>query len=449
MSESSVTFYRVVQLALPAAAASAATPLLGLIDAWALGRSADPLQVGAVGLAAAIFSALYWTSGFLRISAAALVARAAGAGDEPQTRAILVRTLGLGALFGLILLAARPLLEPAAFTLLRTGSAASEETFVAAQEYFRIRLWAAPAALAAYAATGWLTGRGRTAVVMFATLAMTILNAALDWYFVAIKNQGAAGVAKGTQIAEIVGLFLMGLGILFVLSRDGLGRHWHRAFHLDRADMIELFTMNRDIFIRTFLLVAVFAFFTQQSSGWGDVTLAANQILVQLLLLTGLALDGPAIAAESLVGRAVARSDRANYRRIFRYAAYASALAAAPFALAYGVFQSSIVDFMTTDPAIKEATRTFIPWVALSPIVVAVCFLLDGIFIGAGRSQQMRDGMIVSIFVYLIAWYGLTAAFGAHGHWAAFLVFFAVRGGTLVAWLPRVEALFDSPSPSR
>ncbi|MEO1336434.1 MAG: MATE family efflux transporter, partial [Myxococcota bacterium] len=364
-------------------------------------------------------------------------------GDEPQTRAILVRTLGLGALFGLGLLLARPLLEPAAFALLRTDSAASEETFQAAQAYFRIRLWAAPAALAAYAATGWLTGRGRTAVVMFATLAMTLLNAALDWYYVVIEDQGAAGVAKGTQIAEIFGLVVMGLGILFVLREEGLRSHWQRAFRFDRRDMIELFAMNRDIFIRTFLLVAVFAFFTQRSSSWGDVTLAANQILIQLLLLTGLALDGPAIAAESLVGGAIARSDYVNYRRTVRFAAYASALAAAPFALAYGVFQTSIAEFMTTDPAVREALHTFIPWVAISPIVVAICFLLDGIFVGAGRSQQMRDGMIISIVVYLIAWYSLTAVFGAHGHWAAFMVFFAVRGGTLLMWLSRVEAMFE------
>ena len=443
---SPVTLGRVVALALPAAASSAATPLLGVVDAWVLGQSSDPLQVGAVGLAAAIFSALYWTFGFLRMSTAGLAAQAAGGGDEVEGRAVLVRSVVLGAAAGIVLLILRPLIEPLAFALLRADSTASTETFAAAEAYFRIRLWAAPAALATYAATGWLTGRGRTGVAMLATVGMTILNGILDWVFVVHGDLGATGIAMGTAIAESAGLALTAAGIALVLWPNGLQTGWNRITQYDGAAFRQLFAMNRDIFIRTFLLVTVFAFFTQRSSGWGDVTLAANQILIQLFLLTGLALDGPAIACESLIGSAVARRDHNAFRATLRFAAIATLAAAAPFAIAYTAFGGAIADNMTTSAAIATATRTYMPWVAVSPLVVATTFLLDGVFVGAARGRDMRDAMVVSFAVYLAAWWTLTSAYGAHGHWAAFTVFFLVRGVTLAVKVPALESSLTQPT---
>ena len=442
---SSVTFGRVVSLALPAAAASAATPLLGVVDAWVLGRSSDPLQVGAVGLAAAIFSALYWTFGFLRMSSAGLAAQAVGGGDEAEARAVLVRSVAIGAMAGGVLLVLQPVIEPIAFGLLRTGSAASEATFATATAYFRIRMWAAPAALATYAATGWLTGRGRTAVAMASTIGMTVLNGALDWIFVVHGDLGAPGIALGTAIAEAAGLLFTGLGILVALAPAGIRAHWIKAWTWDPAAYRRLFATNRDIFIRTLLLVGSFAFFTQRSSGWGDVTLAANQILIQLFLLSGLALDGPAIACESLVGAAVVTKNRAAFRATVKYAGLASALAAAPFAIAYVLFGDAIVSGMTTSAPVAEAARAYMPWVAISPVVVALCFLLDGVFVGAAHGRDMRDAMITSVVIYLTGWVALTRAFGPHGHWAAFMLFFAVRGATLVLKIPRIEARLQQP----
>ncbi|MEO1311903.1 MAG: MATE family efflux transporter, partial [Pseudomonadota bacterium] len=422
---SPITFSRVVALALPAAAASAATPLLGLIDAVALGRSPDPLEVGAVGLAGAVFSALYWTFGFLRMSTSGLAAQATGEGSEGAVRAVLARSVLLGALIGLALLALRPLIETIAFAGLRIESEASEATFAAALEYFGIRLWAAPAALATYAATGWLTGRGHTGVVLAATLAMTSLNAGLDWWFVAVRNEGAAGVALGTAIAEAAGLGFTALGCLWVAARKGGAFHqWRGALRADPAAFAKLFATNRDVFIRTALLVFSFVFFTQRSSSWGDVTLAANQILLQLFLLTGLALDGPAIAAESLVGQAVGRGDRAAFDRTLKYAAWATALAALPFALAYLALGDLILSLMTTSEPIRAEAGAHLAWVALSPLAVALAFLLDGIFIGATRGKDLRDMMIASFAVYMALWFALAPAFGNHGHWAAFILYF-------------------------
>ncbi len=441
MPKSPVTLGRVLRLALPAAAAAAATPLLGVVDAGILGRSSAPLEVGAVGLAGAVFSTLYWTFAFLRMSTAALSAQAVGEDDEQEARAVLARSVGLGVLIGVALLVLRPVIGPIAFAALQSGSTASPSTFAAARTYFEIRLWAAPAALGTYAAVGWLTGRGRTAVVMLAAIVMTGLNAILDAVFVIQAGWGAAGIALGTAIAEVVGLVCIGLGVVLVLSEKGIRAHWTRAFRWDPATIGRLLVLNRDIFIRTLLLVAAFAFFTQRSSGWGDVVLSANQILLQLFLLTGLALDGPAIAAESLVGQAVARRDREDFRATLRYTGLATAMAAAPFAAAYGLGGGAIIDAMSTSAPIREAGRAFMPWVAVSPLVVALCFLLDGIFVGAARSRDMRDAMLISAAAYLAAWWAGTSLWGPHGHWAAFLTFFVVRGITLLVRVPRIDAL--------
>jgi len=444
-----VTMGRVLSLALPAAAASAATPLLGVVDAFALGRSPDPLEVGAVGLAAAVFSALYWTFGFLRMATAGLSAQAAGAGDEPAARALLARSAGLGALVGAALLLLGPLLKAPIFAAMAAGSEASADTFAAAQTYFEIRLWAAPAALATYAVTGWLTGRGRTGVVLAATALMTGLNGALDWLFVVRMGMGAEGVALGTAIAEASGFLFTGGGALYVLARSGgLERDWGRAFKQDRAAFAKLFQANRDIFIRTALLVTAFVFFTQRSGARGDVTLAANQILLQLFLLTGLALDGPAIAAESLVGAAVGRGDRAMFGKTVRLTSIATGLAAVPFAAAYALFGDAILGAMTSAPEIAAEARRFLPWLAMSPLAVALAFELDGIFVGASRGRDMRDMMVLSFALYLAAWALLTRWFGAHGHWAAFLLYFAIRGATLLFRMPRIGREVFSERPA-
>ncbi len=432
-------FREALRLAWPASIAASITPLLGTADVWALGRSERPLDIAAVGLAAVIFSLAYWTFGFIRMSVAGLTAQAAGAGDEEEMRAALMRGVVIGAAIGLALVILQRPAASLAFPLLRIGSEASDATIASARVYFDIRIWGAPFALATYAILGWLTARGRTDYLMAASLFITLANIALDWHFVLNLGYGAKGVAAGTLIAEIAGfLVAAGFAALIMMKEGGFALPDPRRL-FDPARIGATLDVNRDIFIRTFILASAYAWFVQRSGAFGDVTLAANQTLLQLFLFTGLALDGAAIAAETLVGRAVGARNAAAYDIAFKTTMAIALAGAVLFTLLYAVLGGAAVALLTPEGAIRADALRYLPWVVISPLIVAYGFQLDGVFIGATRAREMRDAMIVTAIIFFPLSILFARTFGNHGLWAAFTVYFILRGATLAVYLPRIR----------
>ncbi|WP_395076700.1 MATE family efflux transporter [Hyphococcus sp.] len=444
-----VSYQEILRLAWPASVAASVTPLLGAVDVWALAQSSRPLDIAAVGLGSVIFSLAYWTFGFIRMSVAGLTAQAAGAEDEPEARAALIRGAAIGAGIGILLLLLQWPIGALSFHLLGAGSEASAETLAHSRIYFDIRIWGAPFALASYAAFGWFSARGRTDYLMAVSIFMTALNIGLDYWFVVGLNMGAAGVAWGTLVAEVSGFFIsIALIVLLLADNGGLKAHW-RVSEFWNADRIaRTISINVDIFIRTLLLAFCFAWFVQRGGAFGDVTLAANQALLQLFLFTGLALDGTAIAAETLVGRALGARDKImaqdRYHQAVRKTFILSSLAAIAFGVFYWLTGDALIALLTPSGPIRLATQIHMPWVIISPLIVVVGFQLDGIFIGATRSREMRDSMIISTMIFIPASLWLAGQWGNQGLWAAFSLYFLLRAATLGVWLPRIGRLFTA-----
>ncbi|HXI87386.1 MAG TPA: MATE family efflux transporter, partial [Parvularculaceae bacterium] len=310
-----------------------------------------------------------------------------------------------------------------------------------------IRIWGAPFALASYAAFGWLSARRRTDYLMIASLLITGINVALDYWFVLHFHWGAAGVAAGTLIAEIAGFLICAVFVAMILAKNGgIFAHWSPAALLNAEKIRRTMSVNRDIFIRTVLLAFSYSWFVQRSGQFGDVTLAANQTLLQLFLFTGLALDGTAIAAETLVGGAIGDKDpvrgAARYRSAVRRTFIIATALALIFAGAYLLFGDALIALLTKDESIRIASQKFMPWVVVSPLIVVGGFQLDGIFIGATRAREMRDAMFVTAPIFVIATVLLAAPFGNHGLWAAFMLYFVLRGVTLVVFMPQIARGF-------
>lgn len=444
-----IPYKEILQLAWPASIAASVTPLLGAIDVWALGHSDRPLEIAAVGLGSIIFSLAYWTFGFIRMSVAGLAAQAAGAGDEDEARAALLRGALLGGAVGLALVLLQWPAGWVAFKALEIDSNASLATFEAARRYFDIRIWGAPFALASYAAFGWLSARGRTDYLMIASLVITGLNVVLDYWFVVGLEWGAGGVAAGTLIAEIAGFAVCAFFVARILAANGgLRSHWTFATLWRPEKVRRTLSVNRDIFIRTILLAFSYSFFVQRAGQFGDVTLAANQTLLQLFLFTGLALDGTAIAAETLVGRAIGERDReralARYRSAVRRTFIIAGVLAFLFTAVFAIFGEAFINLLTPYGAIRTEALRFLPWVVMSPLIVVLGFQLDGIFIGATRAREMRDAMILTAPLFVAAGLALPPPFGNHGLWAAFTLYFLLRAATLAVYLPRIHKIFVS-----
>ena len=428
-----ITHRRVLNVALPIVLANATVPILGAVDTAVVGQMGQAAPIGAVGLGAVILTALYWIFGFLRMGTTGLAAQAQGAGQAGEVAALLTRVLMIGAVAGLAVIALQGALFAGAFLL----APASAEVEAMARDYMQIRVMSAPAAIALYGVTGWLIALERTRAVLVIQLWMNGANIVLDLWFVLGLGWGVEGVAWATFLAEWSGLAL-GLWFCRAAFRVPAWRDWARVF--DRVALARMMAVNTDILIRSLLLQGIFLSFLFLAAGEGDVVLAANQVLLQFLHITAYALDGFAFAAEALVGQAMGARNRAGLRRSAVLASLWGAGSVVVLALAFALAGGMIVDLMTTAPDVRAVAREYLPWMVAAPLLGLAPWMLDGIFIGATRTRDMRDMMVVSFAVYGAAVLMLLPLMGNHGLWAALLISFVARGVTLGLRYPALEA---------
>jgi MATE family multidrug resistance protein len=429
----SITHGRVLRIAGPIVLANATVPLLGAVDTAVIGQLGDPASLGAVGIGAVILATLYWAFGFLRMSTSGLAAQAEGAGDKAERLAVLLRAMIVGGVAGLALVLAQVALFAGAFAI----APASPEVEALAQEYLSIRIWGAPATIALYALTGWLVGLGRTRGVLALQLWQNGVNIALDLWFVLGLGWGVPGVAAATLIAEWSGLMLA-----LWLARDAFGPGLAAGLARlgDRVAIRRMFTASRDIMGRTVLLQLSFTSFVFLGARFGDVTLAANQVLMQFLEVTAFALDGFAFAAEALVGQAIGARSVAQTRAAARICMQLGIAGAALLALAFALSGPWVIDLLTTSPEVREAARAYLPWLVAAPLIGIAAWIYDGIFIGALLTGDMLRAMLASVAVYAVALAVLVPMGGNHGLWASLMVLNGVRTFTLWRLSPKVPA---------
>lgn len=433
-----IGYRRVLRIAMPIVLSNATVPLLGAVDTGVIGQLGEAAPIGAVGLGAVILASLYWIFGFLRMGTSGLVAQARGARDGAEERAVLMRALLVAVLAGMVLVLGQFLLFRAAFAI----APASAQVEDLARQYLAVRIWGAPATIALYAVTGWLIAAERTRGVLVLQLWMNGLNIALDFWFVLGLGWGVGGVASATLAAEWSGLCL-GLWLCRSAFSGGIWRDRARIF--DRARLARMARVNTDIMIRSVALQGSFATFVFLGARFGDVTLAANQVLMQFLEITVYALDGFAFAAETLVGQAVGARLAADVRRSSLVTSQWGAGGAVALGLAFWLGGPAIIDIMASAPEVRDTARHFLPWVALAPLIGIASWMFDGIFIGATLTREMRNAMLASVLIYATALVLLVDAFGNHGLWASLMVLNATRGLTMARLYPRAEAAARQP----
>jgi MATE family multidrug resistance protein len=425
---------RIWAIAFPAIMANLTTVLPGLCDTAFIGRSGNAVEQAGVALGTAFTALTLWAFGFLRMGTTGITAQANGARDIREMRDALTWSLVLAVGIGLaLILAALPL---AAFVLPLYGGSAQVQDYAA--QYFHIRLLAAPFDLALYAMMGWLIGMQRARVMFALQLILNGLNVALCYLFVIQLHYEVAGVATATAVAQAM-TAVIGYGWTRNISRK-LGPILARSSTFAFEMLGRLATINRDIFIRTLALMLVFNYFVHLSARQEEVTLAANQILIGFLGLIANALDGFAQSAETLVGEAVGAKDRKRLSAaLWANLAWSLVLAALLSLLLWPVGQFLLVHFSANADVVATAQKVF-PWVIVAPLVSVWCFLLDGVFIGATRGRELRDGMLLSAVLGLVA---LQCAFwfdGNAGLWAALTLFFGIRALPLAFWYRRIPA---------
>lgn len=416
----------------PAFIANSSAPLVGLVDTWAIGHLPGAAYLAAVGVGATVFSYIFWAFGFMRMSTTGLVAQAHGRNDTDELLRIVMRSLILGGLVAVSLIALQGLLFSASLAALAPPQAVAGYY----ADYFHIRIWSAPAVLFTYGITGYLIGTARARAALVLQLILNISNGSLNLVFVIGFEMGVPGIALGSLIAEWTAAFV---GIAMLVSHFGgaqLRRTLIDATLWHVKSFAGLAQTNGYIFVRTLLLMTALTLVTRKAGMISETALAASHIMTVFMLLISLGLDAFAYSVEALAGAAYGKGARDDFRRWVMLTSKWALLAAVLYSVAFYLFGSSVINGLTDVATVRQAALETLPVIIWLPIASVACYQFDGIFIGTTAASAMMTTMAVSFLVFIAVIGPLTDVAGLKGLWLAVIIFSGCRGLTQWAYYP-------------
>jgi multidrug resistance protein, MATE family len=421
----------ILKLAIPNIISNLSVPLLGVVDTALVGHLDQVYYLGALAVGGMIFNFIFWGFGFLRMGTTGLTAQEYGARDRSKMMMTLARVQVIAWGIGILLIVFQtPIIL---FSLWIVESSTEVAAFT--REYYDIRIYSAPAILALYGLQGWFLGMQNAKYPMIITIVHNLLNIVLNVFFIQVLDMHVDGVAWGTLISTWMAL---GLGVyLFVRRYKRYLSHYIRTELVNPDEMKRYFSVNRDIFIRTICLIFTFSFFTAMSAKQGDLVLAANTILLQLWMVAAYGIDGFAYAAESLIGRFKGSGNTDKLRKAVYYNLGWGVGLGVIGSLIYGLFGTTILSIFTNNEEVISLAQVVLFWTVMAPLVSSICYILDGVFIGATETGPMRNTMLIATGVVFLPVYFLgTALFSIHGLWLAMVLFMLARGVALAFYLP-------------
>ncbi len=411
----------ILKLALPNILANLTVPLLGMVDVYLMGYLDTVVYMGAIALGGGVFNLIYWGFAFLRMSISGIAAQSFGKNDSFDMSNTLFRGLLLAIGGALLLLILQTGIEKVSFLILE----GSPEVKSLAREYFYVRIWAAPAAISLMVFYGWFLGMQNAIYPMIIAVSINIVNILLSSLFVKVFKMDVDGVAMGSVIAQYFGLFLA--IILFLKKYRYILEAFNLSIIVDGRGIKNFLNLSGDIFIRTACIILVFTFFTSESAGFGDITLAANSALLQFLFLFSYFIDGFAYAGEALVGKFFGANDTVNLKKVIRLLMLWGLGFGVLFSLAYYVLGNDLLVFFTKHENVLVEGSRYLPWLVVMPILSFASYIWDGIYIGTTASKLMKYTMIASTIVFFITYYVSYNHLQNNALWLAIIIFSFMR----------------------
>ncbi|MXR68985.1 MATE family efflux transporter [Shewanella sp. JBTF-M18] len=414
-------------LAVPMILSNITVPLLGLVDTAVVGHLSNAYYLGGVAIGSTVITLILWILGFLRMSTTGLVAQAFGAKDIQAQYRLLIQSGSLALLLALLVLALQQPIITAAMAL----SDASEQVQHYSQAYFNIRIWSVPFALINLTLLGWLLGRQQPKAAMWQLIAANLTNILLDILFVMGLGWGVEGAALASVLADMTGFAVAASMVIRTIRQERNFAFMPLCRSLSLGCYQRLVRLNLDIFFRSLCLQLAFAFMTFQGANLGDNTVAANAVLLNLLLLISYALDGIAYYGEAEVGRAVGEDNRERMNQSVTLALLWSAIFALLFTLFFALWGEQIIKLLTNIPEVRQEAEAYLAWVIALPLLAFGSYLFDGVYIGAAQGKAMRNTMILATFGAFFPTWSLLQDYGNHALWAAMSLFMLTRSLTL------------------
>ena len=431
---------KVLNLTWPVIVSNLSIPLTGAVDTAVVGHLPNPAYIGAVALGALIFSTLYWLMGFLRMGTTGFVAQSVGSKNREEIAATFLRGIGIALSISLLVWLVYVPFGNAVLWFFE----ATQEVEANTLDYYSIRIWGVPFALVNLVVVGYLFGTQNMRMALVLQLLLNGMNIVLDLLFVLGFGWNVEGVAIATVISEVVTAIC---GVWVCVRMIGISNLDPRGLSIFKPERLRAMAeVNINIMIRTLLLEIAIIYFMWVSAKSGEIVLAANAVLMHLVHFLAFGLDGFAHAAEALAGRAFGAREPRQMRKAVMTTLGWSCIVAIIFALFYAIFGNLIIDLITGIESVRLVAGEYLAWLIFAPLVCVWPFLFDGVYIGTTRTVEMRNGMVVSILVFLLAAHFGFMWMGNHGLWLGFMLFMVVRGAILAYWYPNIEQFISKTS---
>lgn len=409
-------------------------PMLGMVDTAIAGYIGEDVNIAALAIGTTIFNFIYWNCAFLRMGTSGITAQAYGAGNWKECANMLIRALWLACIIAILLLAFQKPVGHFSLYIMQ----GSETVQQLAGEYFFVRIWAVPASISLFAIHGWFIGMQDAKTPMLISIMSVIINTVFSLLFVFRFDMGIAGIAWGTVVAQYAGLLVS--CILWFIKYRSYIPYFDIRESIRMAPVVHFLHVNKDIFLRTACVVAVYTFFTAASARFGDTTLATNALLMQLFTLFSYMSDGFAYAAEALSGRFVGERNVDKLKRYIRHLMYWAIIIAGLYVFIYLIaWKQILMIFSPSEEVIRTAGR-YIGWIIAVPLAGSIPFMIDGIMIGATKTKILRNTVFIATLLFFGSFYALAPLLGNTALWVAFLLFLLFRGILLYIYSDKLNA---------
>ena len=424
-------------LSIPVFFSNLAIPLVGIVDTGLMGNLGETKYLAATSIATSVMTMVIWSFGFLRMGTVGIVSQAYGRGDYREIIRTLFRNFVIAMVIALVIKISKPLINISIQHFFNT----SLETQNLINTYLNVRVFSVPAELVIYILVGFYLGLQKTKISSFMIVTFSILNIVFSSFLVLSYNLDVFGVALGTLFASFITVIIFSLFTYrFILKKFKLIPRFEKI--VIKSKILKLFNINLDIFIRTLFVTFSFLWVTYLGSKLGEDYLAVNTILMQFIILAAFFLDAYAFSTEGIIGFTIGRKIKNSFLSVVKNSIQISFITALIVSVIYIIFFKQIVNIITDIELLRFISYKHLLWVIIIPPIASFCYQLDGIFIGASQTKEMRNAMIISVISFIIISIYSTKYFGNHGLWFSLLCFMILRSLTLKFYFNKILRKF-------
>ena len=428
---------QIILLSIPVFFSNLAIPLVGMVDTGLMGNLGETKYLAATSIATSVMTMVIWSFGFLRMGTVGIVSQAYGRGDYRE----IVKTLLRNFIIAMVIALSIIILKPLIFILIQNSFKTSLETQNLINTYLNVRIFSVPAELAIYILVGFYLGIQKTKISSLLIVTLSILNIVFSALLVLTYNLNVFGVALGTLFASYITLIIFtSFTYSFIIKKFKIIPRFEKL--IVKSKLLKLFNINFDIFIRTIFLTFSFLWVTYLGSKLGEDYLAVNTILMQFIILAAFFLDAYAFSTEGIVGFTIGRKNKSSFLSVVKNSIQVSFFSALLISFLYLIFFKDIINLITDIEILRFISYKHVFWIIIIPPLASFCYQLDGIFIGASQTREIRNAMVFSVLIFIGTSIYLTRYFENHGIWFSLMLFMILRALTLQFYYKKILRKF-------